>query len=171
MLRKSMMAFLVFASVATGLIWLFSYLIVGENYEKYDMRGFGISRVIGGYDCHFCTTDRVGGVYMLVVETPISDAESVPLAGAGFGGFYVGRSLQLRGPKKIRCDSRHFAVPLWFPFLLFAVYPAFVVTRFRRRRRKGWCTRCGYNLTALTTPRCPECSTEFDPSTIPQSPD
>ena len=52
-------------------------------------------------------------------------------------------------------------VPLWMPFVLFAAYPALAfirgpVRRWRRRKR-GLCTHCGYNLTGLTEPRCPEC--------------
>lgn len=31
-----------------------------------------------------------------------------------------------------------------------------------RRRRKGQCLKCGYSLTGLTEPRCPECATSFD---------
>ncbi len=51
--------------------------------------------------------------------------------------------------------------PLWAPFILFAAYPtlAFIrgpVRRWRRRKR-GLCIHCGYNLTGLTEPRCPEC--------------
>ena len=50
---------------------------------------------------------------------------------------------------------------LWPVFLIFATYPAtaFVrgpVRRWRRRKR-GLCVHCGYNLTGLADPRCPEC--------------
>ena len=52
-----------------------------------------------------------------------------------------------------------------FPFfLLFAAYPTIVFIRGplrrRRRHRKGLCVTCGYNLTGLTEPRCPECGTK-----------
>ncbi|UCC31604.1 MAG: hypothetical protein JSU86_04855 [Phycisphaerales bacterium] len=52
-------------------------------------------------------------------------------------------------------------LPLWLPFILFATYPtvAFVhgpVRRYRRRR-KGLCIRCGYNLTGNMSGVCPEC--------------
>jgi len=30
-----------------------------------------------------------------------------------------------------------------------------------RRRRQGQCLNCGYNLTGLTEPRCPECGNSF----------
>jgi peptidoglycan/LPS O-acetylase OafA/YrhL len=40
---------------------------------------------------------------------------------------------------------------LWLPLLLFAAYPtiAFIRGPVRRwrRRRKGWCVKCGYDLT------------------------
>jgi len=29
---------------------------------------------------------------------------------------------------------------------------------------EGYCTICGYNLHALTEPRCPECGTPFEPA-------
>ncbi len=38
-----------------------------------------------------------------------------------------------------------------------------------RRERMGLCVKCAYNLTGLTEPRCPECGTEFDPSTVPRA--
>jgi hypothetical protein len=59
---------------------------------------------------------------------------------------------------------------LWFSVWLipasFSIYPLFVVglagaLRRRRRRRKGLCVKCGYDLTGLPQRRCPECGTEF----------
>ena len=54
-------------------------------------------------------------------------------------------------------------IPLWLLFILFAVYPvlAFIrgpLNRYRRRR-KGLCIKCGYNLTGNTSGICPECGT------------
>ena len=50
---------------------------------------------------------------------------------------------------------------LFVPFLFFAAYPtlAFIrgPLRRHRRRKRGLCVRCGYNLTGLPEPRCPEC--------------
>ncbi len=42
------------------------------------------------------------------------------------------------------------------------------IWRWRQRRRveAGLCTACGYDLTGLPEPRCPECATEFDPATL-----
>jgi len=51
--------------------------------------------------------------------------------------------------------------PLWLPFLLLAAYPtiAFVRGPMRRwrRRRKGCCLSCGYDLTGNESGVCPEC--------------
>ena len=52
-------------------------------------------------------------------------------------------------------------IPLWVPFVLFAAYPtiAFIRGPLRRwrRRRKGLCIRCGYNLEGNVSGVCPEC--------------
>lgn len=56
--------------------------------------------------------------------------------------------------------------PLWAPTALTACYPSVAligVCRSRRRRRNGLCLNCGYNLTGLPEPRCPECGTKFVP--------
>lgn len=51
--------------------------------------------------------------------------------------------------------------PLWAPFILFAAYPtvAFIRGPLRRsrRRRKGLCLKCGYDLTGNVSGVCPEC--------------
>ena len=54
------------------------------------------------------------------------------------------------------------AMPLWFPLVLFSIYPtiAFVRAPYRRRhlrRKKGLCIHCGYNLTGNVSGVCPEC--------------
>ena len=55
-------------------------------------------------------------------------------------------------------------IPLWMPLIVFATYPtlAFIRGPLRRRHRsrRGLCVQCGYNLTGLPEPRCPECGAE-----------
>ena len=57
-------------------------------------------------------------------------------------------------------------VPLWSPIVLFAAYPtiAFIRGPLRRWRRcrKGWCVKCGYDLTGNVSGVCPECGTEVE---------
>lgn len=52
-------------------------------------------------------------------------------------------------------------LPLYAPFFVFAAYPAIAfirgpVRRYRRRRR-GRCLKCGYDLTGNVSGVCPEC--------------
>lgn len=53
---------------------------------------------------------------------------------------------------------------IWLPLAILAAYPTYAIVRdqwHRRRlagrRRRGLCVNCGYDLTGLTKPRCPEC--------------
>ena len=52
-------------------------------------------------------------------------------------------------------------VSAWFLFVLFCTYPtiAFIRGPYRRyrRRKKGLCLKCGYNLTGNVSGVCPEC--------------
>ena len=73
----------------------------------------------------------------------------------GMGGFNSG--LQMRT----------FVLRLWVPLFLFAFYPTIAFIRFirgpvrrRRRRRKGQCIPCGYDLTGNVSGVCPECGSK-----------
>ena len=52
-------------------------------------------------------------------------------------------------------------IPLWMPLAAVGVPTVFLWYRRRRRRREGHCQACGYNLTGLPEPRCPECGRPF----------
>jgi hypothetical protein len=58
-------------------------------------------------------------------------------------------------------NGRIVRVYLWGPLVLFSIYPmiAFYCGPYRRyrRRKKGLCLNCGYNLTGNVSGVCPEC--------------
>jgi hypothetical protein len=56
-------------------------------------------------------------------------------------------------------------VPLWLPMLVTGLLPAWRLTGYvkrRRRRLRGLCMACGYDLRAMVE-RCPECGTVKPP--------
>ena len=56
-------------------------------------------------------------------------------------------------------------IPLWIFAALFATYPAVAFIRGPlrrwRRRKRGWCLKCGYDLTGNETGVCSECGTKI----------
>jgi len=61
-------------------------------------------------------------------------------------------------------------IDLWLPLVLAILYPIVAVIRGPLRRYrltlKDCCTRCGYSLTGLIEPRCPECGSGFPPDLL-----
>jgi hypothetical protein len=57
-------------------------------------------------------------------------------------------------------------VPLWFPFAVLAAYPAIAFIRGParrwRRRKRGLCVKCAYDLTGNVSGVCPECGKPID---------
>ena len=64
-----------------------------------------------------------------------------------------------------RAGCRHVGVPFWLLFAGLARWPALAFVRGPlrrwRRRKRGQCLHCGYNLAGLPERRCPECGTAF----------
>lgn len=62
--------------------------------------------------------------------------------------------------------ARHFGVGISLLAGLVATYPATALIRGPvrrwRRRRRGLCVRCGYNLTGNVSGICPECGTRIE---------
>jgi len=71
-----------------------------------------------------------------------------------------------RGPSW-RVESSFFRLPVWPLAILLVIPPIRDSIRERRRlarKKRNECLKCGYNLTGLVEPRCPECGTEVDSS-------
>jgi hypothetical protein len=64
--------------------------------------------------------------------------------------------------------SRRITVPTWIVAGALLAYPVLAVTRGPvrryRRRRRGLCLKCGYDLTGNISGVCPECGTEKESS-------
>jgi hypothetical protein len=60
-------------------------------------------------------------------------------------------------------------VPLWIPFLIFAMPTTYLWWRDRRRRiPPGHCRKCGYDLTGNVSGICPECGVKMDAASAPK---
>ncbi|MCH8147037.1 MAG: hypothetical protein IH987_03465 [Planctomycetes bacterium] len=80
--------------------------------------------------------------------------------------FFLGFGFQIRirdTPQGRSSRMHRFILPMWFTSLMLVAYPIVALVREtrRRRRRHGFCLKCGYNRTGLFEPRCPECGTPF----------
>lgn len=68
------------------------------------------------------------------------------------------KPLSAQGPAYPRGDYGHdIAIPLWLPAILVAGVAVWSIWKYCPIPARGHCYSCGYNLTGLETPRCPEC--------------
>lgn len=85
--------------------------------------------------------------------------------GMGQNEWWEKASPEERARAQLLTASAWIGAPFWFPAPFFAAYPlwAFVRGPWRRRRRraKGLCIRCGYDLTGNVAGVCSECGTEI----------
>ncbi len=82
----------------------------------------------------------------------------------GVAGFQYARRFYVRA--KPQTAERSLRVPHWASVLLFSAYPVAALlgsrARLRRRRVRGLCVDCGYDLTGNVSGVCPECSTGIE---------
>lgn len=77
-------------------------------------------------------------------------------------------------PATTAIGSRAIAVPHWLVAVACSAYPVTqTLARARRRarrRRRGLCVMCGYDLRGNESQRCPECGTPYSPARMRRAP-
>lgn len=185
MIRKAIIVVLTLAAVGMCCLWVDSYrtrdlkpLTPQEReYRWCTLRAPplpGLRIQLDHWDPLIVSTRR--GMFSLRYDTDIGTDTTIPHKDFGFFGFRYKQWLRhssshrFPGDPDIKYYHRVREISLSFAALVVALacYPtlAFIRGPLRRyrRRKSGECLACGYNLTGLPKPRCPECGTEIRPS-------
>lgn len=191
MIRKVVILSLAFATPVVGVFYIVSFLPAPE--WRWQGRYFGYERFpAGGWPHRAITVSSEQTKVYLSIQTgnfwlewytylpPSPQGVKTQLRELRFAGFILRKTIEdgfvfipgrpMGGEKVLRQCAR---IPLWSLFILFALYPCsrFYCGPFRRfrRRRRGLCVKCAYNLTGNTSGVCPECGTAIDAMTGEES--
>jgi hypothetical protein len=153
-IRRALITISYLAALATAILTAASFLPSRDEFYWLDEQACGLRW--GGWTA-------IRGQLEFWAYREIDASETMPnrsleLLGAGF------RARTVRIPyTDLVLFVRSFRMPLWLPLLLLLATPTAAVIRGPirrcRRRRKGCCVRCGYDLTGNVTGVCPECGT------------
>ncbi len=83
---------------------------------------------------------------------------SIRILWTSYGDAIAWDVVHITPSSSIRENSFYLALPLHLGVLIILL-PTAILWRRDRRRAKGQCHRCGYNLTGNTSGVCPECGT------------
>ena len=174
MMRKAVIVVLTFLAVATGALWGASYvwyeqperLLAGSDIplrpqmhsSEWSMWTFTLGRNVLGWVK--LSRGRVRVHVLRKLERAYSSYSRSD--GEVCGLRFTRETLPTTG-----AWQHHYSliVPLWIPPLVLAPYPLTVflcgTLRRARRRRRGLCPACGYDLTGNVSGACSECGTEI----------
>ncbi len=160
--RKVLLVGLTLAAVGTATIWAVAPE-PARGYTPFEGAppSLDVSLLRGGRICVSCAACGLEDSNM---GTETYGVEYLPMALAG-RGFAICRFITAPG-KLAFCEGWFVTFPYWFPCVAFLVYPTIAFIRYiphplrrYRRRKRGLCVRCGYNLTGNVSGVCPECGT------------
>lgn len=151
MIRKAIIVVLTASSVGTAALWADSYRV---RQDKSWGPGTSVEIRVGERDY---TLQVSAGVLTAFVYDDSPRGSKVTNWAIRFGGLGVQKS----SIPVLGINATSVRLPFWFALLVFSWYPTFTFIRgpFRRwrRRRKGCCLACGYDLQGNLSGVCPEC--------------
>ena len=186
MIRKAVIVGLSSLAAATALVWLVSWIVplyslvysddAGQAYSD-DTVSFSVYVEAGETKVMYRRIEPSSTVRSRVRFSHVG-VRWVVQYGTGHGGW-TGGTPRPRRPghhyfrsyippdavwvPRTRPATHTIAFPMRLPFALFALAPATYfaagVLRRWRRRQRGECVACGYNLTGNVSGVCPECGT------------
>ncbi len=164
MIRKAIIVLLALGGVGAGTIGVLSG--TGSIGGAYPLWSSGEWAVTGSR-----FTSLVWGPSRMVMVDRVEwlDASAIPFETRLSGpGWLYSLSVVLNEHSGLYARSSRVMVSFFIPTVLavlLAAYPtiAFIRGPLRRwrRRRRGWCVKCGYDLTGNVTGVCPECGSEI----------
>ncbi len=161
MIRKAIIVMLTFGVAVTGVTWGLSYVVTGEVWDDgRDAKGFSWGSPYAETDNLFFAV-TMGRIVIIKGSKWDYDAQRWTK-----GAFWDRASFCIVNDPRAGGGSRVRGVqlPMWSLFTLLATYPtiAFIRGPLRRwrRRRRGLCVACGYDLTGNVTGVCSECGEE-----------
>lgn len=189
-IRKSIVIGLAVAAVATALLWLNSWhrprswtwyapKTVQRAFNRYGASTQKRLHLVAGriYIRHFELMDGSSPPGKYSVEFggfrwSTSVSRPNPIQPSRQGGWDPLFGLSTEERREARALSRKqvwnldLRVPFWAPCILFATSPAIAFIggplRRWRRRRRGVCAKCGYDLTGNVSGVCPECGRKVE---------
>ncbi len=164
MIRKAVIILLTLAAVGTGVVWAISHVRIDPKVRRYlSITQTGITGVYFFRDGNLVWSVSEGELSILLT-TRCEAGRTYKGHDYFLGDFSVHKYVKSLSASDVL--NRSVYVPLWFPLTLLASYPtiAFIRGPLRRwrRRRKGLCLKCGYDLMGNVSGVCSECGTEIE---------
>jgi hypothetical protein len=164
MIRKAIIVVLTAGAAATAVLWAAS-LFTAWQWRTWRFDGKGELDLRPGRHTTFRFSDgalRLMCWYETDIDGPYADAylDWGVLHVLLFSTAYENK----QGAVMKQTQVAKIRIELWAPFVILAAYPTLAFfrgpLRRYRRRRKGLCVKCAYDLTGNVSGVCPECGTE-----------